>query len=137
MPVDQRQPHGPWLGGADQGIVDRGVAVRVQQTHHLTDEQIVTHWREAWRVTRDAIFISDLHRNALLYTLVWITLRVMRSNRNMVDDGLTSVRRGFQLPEWRDLAVRAGIPAANVWRYQRTRILLQARKKIPGPVAGT
>ena len=108
------------------------LVVASQMTHHLTDEQVVAHWREAWRVTRDAIFISDLHRNALLYTLVWITLRMMRSGRNTFDDGLISVRRGFQLNEWRDLADRAGIPAANVWRYHCTRILLQARKKTSG-----
>ena len=70
-------------------------------THHLTDEEAVTHWREAWRVTRDAIFICDLHRNAGLYTLVWLTLHLMRVNPTVVEDGLISVRRGFRLKEWR------------------------------------
>ena len=105
------------------------LVVASQMTHHLTDEQVVTHWREAWRVTRDAIFISDLHRNALLYALVWLTLRLMRADRTMIEDGLTSVRRGFRLDEWRALAARAEIPAANIWRYHGTRIVLQARKK--------
>lgn len=107
------------------------LVVASQMTHHLTDEQVVAHWREAWRVTRDAIFISDLHRNALLYTLVWLTMRLMRSDRNTFEDGLISVRRGFQLDEWRELAGRAGIPATKVWCYHYTRILLQARKKSP------
>ena len=105
------------------------LVVASQMTHHLTDEQVVTHWREAWRVTRDAIFISDLHRNALLYALVWLTLRLMRADRTMIEDGLTSVRRGFRLNEWRALAARAEIPAADIWRYHGTRIVLQARKK--------
>ena len=37
VPVDQGQPHAPGLGGADQGVIDRGVAVRVVDAHHLTD----------------------------------------------------------------------------------------------------
>src|SRR5580693_6321481 len=81
------------------------LVVASQMTHHLTDEQVVTHWREAWRVTRDAIFICDLHRNAGLYTLVWLALHLMRVNPTVVEDGLISVRRGFRLNEWRGLSV--------------------------------
>ena len=105
------------------------LVVASQMTHHLTDEQVVTHWCEAWRVTRDAVFISDLHRNALLYALVWLTLHLMRADRSLIEDGLISVRRGFRRHEWRALAARAGIPEASVWRYHGTRIVLQARKK--------
>ncbi len=54
------------------------LVVASQMTHHLTDEQVVQHWREAWRVTRDAMFICDLHRNAGLYAMLWLTLRLMR-----------------------------------------------------------
>jgi SAM-dependent methyltransferase len=107
------------------------LVVASQMTHHLTDEQVVTHWREAWRVTRDAIFICDLHRNAGLYALLWLTLHLMRANQTVVEDGLISVRRGFRLNEWRGLAEQAGIPEASVWRYHGARIVLQARKKLP------
>lgn len=111
------------------------LVVASQMTHHLTDEQIVTHWREAWRVTRDAIFICDLHRNAGLYTLVWLALHLMRANPTVREDGLISVRRGFRQNEWRGLAERAGIPEASVWRYHGSRIVLQARKKNSQPPA--
>jgi SAM-dependent methyltransferase len=105
------------------------LVIASQMTHHLTDKEIVTHWREAWRVTRDAIFICDLHRNAGLYTLLWLTLHLLRADPTVIEDGLISVRRGFRRGEWRALAARAEIPAANVWRYHGTRIVLQARKK--------
>lgn len=104
------------------------LVVASQMTHHLTDEQVVTHWREAWRVTRDAVFICDLHRNAMLYTLVWLTLHLMHADPTVREDGLISVRRGFRRSEWRALSARAGIPRANVWRYHGTRIIMQARK---------
>jgi SAM-dependent methyltransferase len=113
----------PFAGGSFD------LVVASQMTHHLTDEQIVTHWREAWRVTRDAIFICDLHRNAGLYALLWLTLHLMRANPTVLEDGLISVRRGFRLDEWRALAARAEIPAAGIWRYHGARIVLQARKK--------
>ena len=105
------------------------LVVASQMTHHLTDEHVVTHWREAWRVTRDAVFICDLHRNAMLYALVWLTLHLLRADPVVRKDGLISVRRGFRRSEWRDLAAQAGIPAASVWRYHGTRIVMQARKK--------
>jgi SAM-dependent methyltransferase len=104
------------------------LVVASQMTHHLTDDQIVTHWREAWRVTRDAIFISDLHRNVGLYLMVWLTLHLLRANPTVREDGLISVQRGFRQSEWRALAVQAGIPRVKVWRYHGSRIILQARK---------
>jgi SAM-dependent methyltransferase len=128
------------IGGPSDGVVGSALqlpfvdasfdlVVASQMSHHLTDEEVVTHWREAWRVTRDAIFICDLHRNAGLYALLWLTLRLMRANPTVLEDGLISVRRGFRLGEWRELAIQAGIPATHVWRYHGTRIVLQARKK--------
>src|SRR6266850_5049419 len=36
-----------------------------QMTHHLfSNAELIQHFREAWRVTRDALVLSDLHRNA-------------------------------------------------------------------------
>jgi SAM-dependent methyltransferase len=107
------------------------LVVASQMTHHLTDKQVVQHWREAWRVTRDAIFICDLHRNAGLYAMLWLTMHLLRSRRTLRDDGLLSVKRGFRRGEWRELAARAEIPDAKVWLYYGTRIGLQARKLKP------
>ncbi len=104
------------------------LVVASQMTHHLTDAEVVQHWREAWRVTRDAIFICDLHRNAGFYAMLWLTMRLMRADRRLREDGLISVKRGFRLGEWRELAGRAEIPQARVWLYYGTRIVLQARK---------
>ena len=38
LAVDQRVAHRPGLGQPHEGVVDRGVAVRVVVTHHLTDD---------------------------------------------------------------------------------------------------
>ncbi len=104
------------------------LVVASQMTHHLSDPEVVQHWREAWRVTRDGLFICDLHRNPGLYSMLWLTMSVLRTNRALREDGLISVKRGFRRREWRDLADRAGISDAHVWLYYGTRIVLQARK---------
>jgi 2-polyprenyl-3-methyl-5-hydroxy-6-metoxy-1,4-benzoquinol methylase len=107
------------------------LVVASQMTHHLTDEQVIRHWREGWRVTRDAMFICDLHRNAGLYAMLWFSLRLMRTSRNLREDALISVKRGFRRREWRKLVARAKIPDAKVRLYYGTRIVLQARKGTP------
>jgi SAM-dependent methyltransferase len=104
------------------------LVVASQMTHHLTDSEVVQHWCEAWRVSRDAIFICDLHRNAGFYALLWPALYLLRTGRMLRQDGLISVRRGFRRREWNELAARAEIPNPNVWLYYGTRIVLQARR---------
>lgn len=104
------------------------VVVASQMTHHLTDAQIVTHLREAWRVTREALLICDLHRNAGLYALLWGSTRLMGIGQAVREDALISVQRGFYLGDLRALAERAGIPGAQAWLYFGTRVVLQARK---------
>lgn len=99
-----------------------------QMTHHLTDEEIILHLREAWRVTRDALFICDLSRNAGLYAMLWLATRLMQICRPVREDALVSVRRGFRLGELRALAANAQLTNAKVWLYYASRIVLQARK---------
>lgn len=104
------------------------VVIASQMTHHLADAEVVTHFREVWRAARRAVVVSDLHRNAFLYALVWLGTRLLGLNQEMRADGVISVRRGFRLSEWRRHAAQAGIPGARVWLYTGTRIMLAARK---------
>ena len=99
-----------------------------QMTHHLSDGDVAQHFREAWRVTRDALFVNDLHRNGALLAMVWVAGYLTRLSPSMRSDGLLSVRRGWRLAEWRELARKAGIPKADVSLYFGSRIFLRARK---------
>jgi 2-polyprenyl-3-methyl-5-hydroxy-6-metoxy-1,4-benzoquinol methylase len=104
------------------------VVMSSQMTHHLTDEEVVEHFREAWRVTRDVLFLTDIHRNVGALAVLWMILRLMRVPRPFLSDGMLSVRRGWRVAEWRDLAQRAAIPDFRVSVNYGTRIFLQARK---------
>jgi len=105
------------------------VVIASQMTHHLTDEETVRHFREAWRVTRDALYLTDAHRNICALSAMWVLLRLMRMKPHFRSDGLLSVKRGWRVGEWRELAERAGIPRAKVSVYYGSRVLLQARKE--------
>jgi SAM-dependent methyltransferase len=106
------------------------VVIASQMTHHLAPaEQVIQHWREAWRVSRDALFVSDLHRNAGLYGILWLLMVTLRLPLRMFRDGLLSVRRGWRVGEWKALASAAGIEDARVWIYFGSRIMLQARRR--------
>jgi 2-polyprenyl-3-methyl-5-hydroxy-6-metoxy-1,4-benzoquinol methylase len=106
------------------------VVMASQMAHHLmSDDEVCVHFREAWRVTRDLLFLNDLHRNPALYGVLWLLLRLHGYPKHFRSDGLLSVRRGWRVGEWRDLAARAGIPNARVSLYAGARVLLKARKQ--------
>lgn len=104
------------------------VVIASQMTHHLSDTEVVAHMREAWRVARRAVQLSDLHRGPMLFTLLWITFRFRPFPKHFQEDGLLSVRRGFRVGELRDFARQAGLPRPRVWLYYGTRVILQAKK---------
>jgi hypothetical protein len=105
------------------------VVIASQMAHHLTsDTDVAQHFREAWRVARDAVVLCDLHRNLGLLCGVWFWVRVLRLSPQLRDDGVLSVRRGFRVGEWQALAGQAGIVNARISVYAGARIVLQASK---------
>jgi hypothetical protein len=104
------------------------VVIASQMTHHLTDEETLQHFREAWRVSRDTVFFADAHRNVGAWCVLWLVLCLMRVTPQFRADGLLSVQRGWRVGEWRELARKAGIAQPRVWLYYGSRVMLQARK---------
>jgi SAM-dependent methyltransferase len=104
------------------------LVIASQMTHHFSDEQVVLHLREAWRVARDAVMISDLHRNVGLRALLWLGSMLLGVGHEVRSDGMISVARGFRCGEFRQLAQSAGLDNARVKLYFGARILLFARK---------
>jgi 2-polyprenyl-3-methyl-5-hydroxy-6-metoxy-1,4-benzoquinol methylase len=108
------------------------VVIASQMTHHLmSDDEACQHFHEAWRVTGHMLFLNDLHRNVVLYGILWVLLRLYGFPEHFRSDGLLSVRRSWRVREWRALAARAGIPEAKVWLYGGARLMLQANR-VPG-----
>ncbi|HUR44584.1 MAG TPA: methyltransferase domain-containing protein [Candidatus Saccharimonadales bacterium] len=105
------------------------VVIASQMTHHIDrQEDVACHFREAWRVTRGALFLTDLHRNPCLLVIVWLSCVLGGLSRHMRADGVISIQRGWRVREWRRLAEQAGIKDAKTWLYFGSRIILRARK---------
>jgi hypothetical protein len=109
------------------------VVISSQMAHHLTNEEAALHFQEAWRVTKGALFLTDVHRNLGSLCVIWLLLRCLRVTPTFLADGLLSVRRGWRVGEWKSLAIRAGIPRPKVWLYYGSRIVLQARRPTIAP----
>ncbi|MDB6067130.1 MAG: methyltransferase domain protein [Pedosphaera sp.] len=129
----QLNPCGKSIAGSALSLPFRDrtfdVVIASQMAHHLmSDEDVVIHFREAWRVTNDLLFFNDLHRNLALYAVLWFLLRLHECPKHFSADALLSVRRSWRVKEWRALAGRAEIPDARIWLYAGARIMLQARK---------
>jgi SAM-dependent methyltransferase len=106
------------------------VVIASQMTHHFnSDDEVCRHFREAWRVTGEMLLLTDLHRNAALYSILWFLLQLHPFPAHFRTDGTLSILRGWRVPEWRALVQRAGIPRAHVWLYYGARVILQARKR--------
>lgn len=107
------------------------VVIASQMTHHLTrDDQVLQHLSEAWRVAKQAIFFTDLHRGPILYGLLWLFFQLRRYPEHFRNDGLLSVRRGFRIHELQKLARNAGMSGARASLYYGTRVILHARKSV-------
>ncbi|MGN6555715.1 MAG: class I SAM-dependent methyltransferase, partial [Verrucomicrobiota bacterium] len=70
LPALRLNEHGQNVAGSALALPFRDnsfdVVIASQMTHHFSDAEVVQHLREAWRVTRRAIFLSDLHRGPAL-----------------------------------------------------------------------
>jgi SAM-dependent methyltransferase len=105
------------------------VVVASQMTHHLPeDAQVVRHLREAWRVARRAILLTDLHRGLLPYALLRVLFFARSYPKHFRDDALLSIRRSFRPDELQLLAEQAGIKGARASLYHGSRVILQSAR---------
>jgi ubiquinone/menaquinone biosynthesis C-methylase UbiE len=112
------------------------VVVATTMTHHLTDEEAIAHFREAGRVARRLVVIVDLHRNPLFAAAIWLLLTAWRAPRHFREDGVLSVRRGWRVAEWRELAARAGLAGARVRSFGGMQLVLTWQPSVQPAKAG-
>lgn len=105
------------------------VVIATTMTHHLESEaEVITHFREAFRVSRRVVLLCDLHRSWLLMAATWAVAGLAGQGGAFRNDAVLSVRRGWRPEEWRRLADEAGLPQARVWSEHGTRVLLALTK---------
>jgi SAM-dependent methyltransferase len=93
-------------------------------THHFTDEGVVEILKQMKRVARRGIFVIDLHRERGAYRLYKLFCFVFRISKLVRDDGLLSIKKGFQPDELRQLAIEAGIAHATAQTVAPARVVV-------------
>jgi SAM-dependent methyltransferase len=105
------------------------LVIASQMTHHLSDLEVQQLLREAWRVAHQAILLCDLHRNAVLYCILWLAFLFQCHPPSFRSDALLSVKRSWRTSEFQRLVLASGVTGAEVRRYYGARIVVQGRKK--------
>ena len=100
-----------------------------QMAHHLNDAEAEQLLREAWRVTRRVLLLSDLHRSLPLYLTLWLLCHLRRHSPAFCADALLSVKRAWRRRELQTLATRAGLISPQVAVHFGARVILTSRKQ--------
>jgi 2-polyprenyl-3-methyl-5-hydroxy-6-metoxy-1,4-benzoquinol methylase len=93
--------------------------------HHFDNETarpLLTRMREAARV---AVFVDDLLRTQLGYSLCWVGCRILSRSPMVHYDGPQSVRAAFTMDEAKRLFEEAGYQGAIFRRHWPERFLMQ------------
>lgn len=107
----------------DDGVFD--FAICSLFTHHLGDDEIAAVLREMSRVSRQGIFVVDLHRHRVAYFLYQLFCFAFRISPLVREDGSLSILRGFQPRELEELGIRAGLESVSVERCLVYRLVLK------------
>lgn len=84
--------------------------------HHFDPPDVIDILREAARIARRGVVISDLTRSTPAWLITWAMTRLLSRNRLFHVDGPRSVRAAFTPVELRDLLEAAGLTGARVHR---------------------
>ena len=95
-------------------------------THHFTDDGVVEIIREMKRVAHQGIYVIDLHRERGAYRLYKLFCFVFRISKLVRDDGLLSIKKGFQPDELCHLAERAGFGNVSAQTVAPARVVVSA-----------
>lgn len=93
-------------------------------THHFTDESVTQILREMRRVSRQEIFVIDLHRHPVAYHFYNIAAKIFSKNRLIRNDGALSILRSFKPDELRNVGKAAGLKEISVKRFFPYRLVL-------------
>lgn len=92
------------------------VVVATLFLHHFKEEQLVPFLENTLKQTQIGIVVNDLHRNKLGYYL-FMLLSVFIKNKMIIEDGLTSVLRGFKRKDLIKISQKINIKSQISWKW--------------------
>lgn len=92
------------------------IAIATLFLHHLKDEEILSWLPKVLNVASIGLVVNDLNRNRLAYYLFkLITIPV--KNKMIIEDGLTSVLRGFKKKDLVKYSKMIKLPYSINWKW--------------------
>ena len=84
--------------------------------HHFKEESLVSFLENTLKQTKIGVVVNDLHRHTLAYYL-FMLLSVFIRNKMIIEDGLTSVLRGFKRKDLMQLSERLQVKPQISWKW--------------------
>ena len=84
--------------------------------HHFKEEQLVSFLKNTIKQTKIGMVVNDLHRHTLAYYL-FLLLSIFISNKMIIEDGLTSVLRGFKRDDLERISSKINVTPQISWKW--------------------
>lgn len=84
--------------------------------HHFKEKELTSFLGNTIKQTKIGIVINDLHRHKLAYYL-FMLLSVFISNKMIIEDGLTSVLRGFKRKDLENISNNIKVESEISWKW--------------------
>jgi len=84
--------------------------------HHFKEPALFSFLKDSLDQTKMAIIVNDLHRNRLAYYL-FMVLSIFIKNKMIIEDGLTSVLRGFKRKDLQLISNKLNIKTSISWKW--------------------
>ena len=84
--------------------------------HHFKEEQLTSFLGNTLKQTKIGIVVNDLHRHKLAYYL-FMLLSVFIKNNMIIEDGLTSVLRGFKRNDLVRISKKLKVKSQISWKW--------------------
>ncbi|EAR13581.1 hypothetical protein PI23P_03767 [Polaribacter irgensii 23-P] len=84
--------------------------------HHFKEAPLVSFLGDTLKQTKIAIVVNDLHRHKLAYYL-FMALSLFIKNNMIIEDGLTSVLRGFKRKDLVKIAQQINVKSQISWKW--------------------
>jgi len=84
--------------------------------HHFKEDQIIEILKKAKNKAKLGIIVNDLNRHPLAYFLFKLVCLTIK-NRMIIDDGLTSIQRGFKREELESFSKNLQVKPIIKWKW--------------------
>ena len=84
--------------------------------HHFKEPELVSFLSNTLKQTKIGIVVNDLHRHKLAYYL-FMLLSIFISNKMIIEDGLTSVLRGFKRKDLEKISNTINVITNISWKW--------------------